>query len=111
MSPCQKPFHDFRIFDKKAAVFRLLSKNKGRPCYHEPVVRKPSISPREAEGSDDSENNLVRKGENHHGKQNINSVTQCITRLRFKLKDESKANTHILNQTDGVIKGIQANGQ
>ena len=39
------------------------------------------------------------------------SRTHCITRLRFKLKDESKANTDILNQTDGVISVIQANGQ
>lgn len=49
--------------------------------------------------------------QNVGGKQNINSITHCITRLRFKLKDESKANTDILNQTDGVIKVIQANGQ
>ncbi len=25
------------------------------------------------------------------GKENINSLTHCITRLRFKLKDEGKA--------------------
>lgn len=49
--------------------------------------------------------------QNVGGKQNINSITHCITRLRFQLKDESKANTDILNQTDGVIKVIQANGQ
>lgn len=49
--------------------------------------------------------------QNVGGKQNINSITHCITRLRFKLKDESKANTDILNQTDGVISVIQANGQ
>lgn len=49
--------------------------------------------------------------QNVGGKQNINSITHCITRLRFKLKDESKANTDVLNQTDGVIKVIQANGQ
>ena len=49
--------------------------------------------------------------QNVGGKQNINSITHCITRLRFKLKDESKANTDILNQTDGVLKVIQANGQ
>lgn len=35
--------------------------------------------------------------QNVGGKQNINSITHCITRLRFKLKDESKANTDILN--------------
>jgi len=49
--------------------------------------------------------------QNVGGKQNINSITHCITRLRFKLKDESKANTDMLNETDGVIKVIQANGQ
>lgn len=49
--------------------------------------------------------------QNVGGKQNINSITHCITRLRFKLKDEAKANTDILNETDGVISVIQANGQ
>lgn len=49
--------------------------------------------------------------QNVGGKQNITSVTHCITRLRFKLKDESQANTEMLNQTDGIIKVIQANGQ
>jgi PTS system beta-glucosides-specific IIC component len=49
--------------------------------------------------------------QNVGGKQNIISVTHCITRLRFQLKDESKANTDMLKQTDGVISVIQANGQ
>ena len=49
--------------------------------------------------------------QNVGGKQNIGSITHCVTRLRFKLKDESKANADILNQTDGVIKVMQANGQ
>jgi len=49
--------------------------------------------------------------QNVGGKQNIGSITHCVTRLRFKLKDKSKANTDILNQTDGVIKVMQANGQ
>lgn len=49
--------------------------------------------------------------QNVGGKQNITSVTHCITRFRFKLKDESQANTDMLNQTDGIIKVIQANGQ
>lgn len=34
--------------------------------------------------------------ENVGGKENINSVFHCITRLRFKLKDESKANTDVI---------------
>ena len=49
--------------------------------------------------------------QNVGGKQNIKAITHCITRLRFQLVDESKANTDILNKTDGVIKVIQANGQ
>ena len=34
--------------------------------------------------------------QNVGGKANIISLTHCVTRLRFKLKDESKANTDIL---------------
>ncbi|WP_208560048.1 beta-glucoside-specific PTS transporter subunit IIABC [Marinilactibacillus kalidii] len=45
------------------------------------------------------------------GKENINSVTHCVTRLRFKLKDESKANTDTLKNTDGVITVMQSGGQ
>lgn len=45
------------------------------------------------------------------GKENVNSVAHCITRVRFKLKDESKANTEELEKTEGVIKVMQANGQ
>lgn len=45
------------------------------------------------------------------GKENVNSVAHCITRVRFKLKDESKANTEALEATEGVIKIMQANGQ
>lgn len=45
------------------------------------------------------------------GKENINSLTHCITRLRFKLKDESKANTEVLSNTEGIIKVLTANGQ
>lgn len=45
------------------------------------------------------------------GKENVNSVTHCITRLRFKLKDESKANTDILKNMDGVVTVIKSGGQ
>ena len=45
------------------------------------------------------------------GKENVNSLTNCITRLRFKLKDESKANTDVLKNTDGIITVMQAGGQ
>ena len=49
--------------------------------------------------------------QNVGGKENINSLTHCVTRLRFKLKDESKANTEVLEDTDGVIKVIRSGGQ
>lgn len=45
------------------------------------------------------------------GKENVNSLTNCITRLRFKLKDESKANTEKLKNMDGVVTVMQAGGQ
>ena len=45
------------------------------------------------------------------GKENINSLTHCITRLRFKLKDESKANTDILKKMDGVVTVVKSGGQ
>ena len=49
--------------------------------------------------------------QNVGGKSNIKSITHCITRLRFKLKDESKANTDILKNTDGIVTVIQSGGQ
>ena len=49
--------------------------------------------------------------QNVGGKENVKSVAHCVTRLRFKLKDESKANDEILESTDGVIKIMKASGQ
>lgn len=49
--------------------------------------------------------------ENVGGEENITSLTHCITRLRFVLKDESKANTDVLKKTEGVIDVIQSGGQ
>ena len=48
--------------------------------------------------------------QNIGGKENIVSLTHCITRLRFVLKDESKANTDILKETEGIITVIQSGG-
>ena len=42
---------------------------------------------------------------------NTISLTHCVTRLRFKLKDESKAQTDILKDTDGIVTVIQSGGQ
>jgi beta-glucoside PTS system EIICBA component len=49
--------------------------------------------------------------ENVGGKENVNSVVHCITRLRFKLKDEGKANTQVLEKMDGVVTVRQSGGQ
>ncbi|WP_161979599.1 beta-glucoside-specific PTS transporter subunit IIABC [Streptococcus sp. S784/96/1] len=45
------------------------------------------------------------------GKENINSVKHCVTRLRFQLKDESKADDDYLKQRDGVVTVVKAGGQ
>lgn len=45
------------------------------------------------------------------GKENINSVKHCVTRLRFQLKDVSKADTDYLKQRDGVVTVVEAGGQ
>lgn len=49
--------------------------------------------------------------QNVGGKANIESLSHCITRLRFKLKDESRAQTEVLKGTDGVVTVIQSGGQ
>jgi len=45
------------------------------------------------------------------GKDNVKSVFHCATRLRFKLKDEKKADPETLKQHDGVITVVQSGGQ
>ncbi len=45
------------------------------------------------------------------GSENVVSVAHCITRVRFKLKDESKANDDAISALPKVIKVMRANGQ
>ncbi|HGF7156244.1 TPA: beta-glucoside-specific PTS transporter subunit IIABC [Enterococcus faecium] len=45
------------------------------------------------------------------GKENINGLTHCITRLRFNLRDEEKANTEELKEVPGVVTVVQSGGQ
>lgn len=45
------------------------------------------------------------------GKENVNSVVHCITRLRFKLKDEQKADTETIKNMDGVVTVMKSGGQ
>lgn len=49
--------------------------------------------------------------QNVGGKENVQDLTHCITRLRFQLKDENKANTDLLKSTDGIVTVIQSGGQ
>lgn len=45
------------------------------------------------------------------GKENINGLTHCVTRLRFTLVDESKANKSALERLNGVMGVAQSGGQ
>ena len=45
------------------------------------------------------------------GEENIASMTHCATRMRFVLKDESKASTEAVKALDGVVTVVQAGGQ
>ena len=45
------------------------------------------------------------------GESNVQSLVHCATRLRFVLKDESKADATALRATPGVITTAQAGGQ
>lgn len=49
--------------------------------------------------------------ENIGGEENVESLRHCITRLRFNLKDESKANTDYLKKRDGIVTVVQSGGQ
>lgn len=46
--------------------------------------------------------------QNVGGRENISSLSHCVTRLRFKLKDESKANTDVLKNTEGIVTVMQS---
>ena len=45
------------------------------------------------------------------GKENVNNVIHCITRLRFYLKDENKANDDVLKNQRGILDVMHASGQ
>jgi len=45
------------------------------------------------------------------GKDNVISVAHCVTRLRFKLRDESKAKTNVFKKMDGVVTVLSSGGQ
>ena len=45
------------------------------------------------------------------GKENVQDLTHCVTRLRFRLKDDSLADTEGLKSLDGVLTVVKGNGQ
>lgn len=45
------------------------------------------------------------------GEDNVSSLKHCVTRLRFVLKDENKADTDYLKKRDGVVTVAKAGGQ
>ena len=45
------------------------------------------------------------------GEANISSMSHCATRMRFVLKDESKAATESIKELEGVVTVVQAGGQ
>lgn len=49
--------------------------------------------------------------ENVGGSGNVSGLTHCATRLRFNLKDESKAQTETLKNTKGVMGVVSKGGQ
>ena len=44
------------------------------------------------------------------GKENISSISHCMTRLRFSLKEDKKANLAELKNLDGVVKALFSAG-
>lgn len=45
------------------------------------------------------------------GKDNIENVYHCATRLRFQLTDETKADEEVVKKIEGVIATVKSNGQ
>lgn len=43
--------------------------------------------------------------------ENIESLTHCVTRLRFKLINDSKTNKDVIEKLDGVIRVVKSGGQ
>lgn len=49
--------------------------------------------------------------DNVGGRENIVSLEHCMTRLRFRLKDESRANTDYLKSHEEIVTVVQSGGQ
>ncbi len=42
---------------------------------------------------------------------NVESVARCYTRLRVRIKDDSKVTTDKINKIDGVVKAFSSDGK
>ena len=49
--------------------------------------------------------------ENVGSVSNISSIAHCMTRLRLKVKDESKVNTQVIPKLEGVMKFLKVGDQ
>lgn len=45
------------------------------------------------------------------GEENVRDLRHCVTRLRFHLKDEGKADTEYLKKREGIVTVVQSGGQ
>ncbi|WP_236838506.1 beta-glucoside-specific PTS transporter subunit IIABC [Caldalkalibacillus salinus] len=45
------------------------------------------------------------------GEENVSSLVHCATRLRFKLKDNQKANKQVLDNHEGILSVVESGGQ
>ena len=66
-------------------------------------------------GSDNARHRLrgtrARSADPGRGAGNVRALSHCATRLRFALKDESKAATDAIKNTGGVVTVVQSGGQ
>lgn len=72
------------------------------------VAKQDDVRPASLTGHDATAWDII-KGVG--GAENIRSVTHCITRERFYLKDEQKADDEFVANLDGVIDVVKAGGQ
>ncbi|KRN29255.1 beta-glucosides PTS, EIIABC [Lactobacillus selangorensis] len=70
---------------------------------------KVSTKPKKGEGKYDELAKQIVKDVG--GPENVSSVIHCITRVRFYLKDDNKANDDAIKNLDGVIDVAKAGGQ
>ncbi|WP_057765504.1 glucose PTS transporter subunit IIA [Companilactobacillus tucceti] len=84
----------------KAATVSLLAKGENESDNNGASKKKVDF--------DELAKNIIK---NVGGASNVDNVIHCITRVRFYLKDESKANDEIIKNLNGVLDVAKAGGQ